>query len=342
MVLKTRTVFFVALLFSVTILSQKKWTLKECVNYALENNISIKQNKLNINLAEKDVDIAKGNFLPNLTGSSNGTYNEGLSNSGNGTLTNTKNFTSNFSVSSSGTIFNGFVNLNTYKQAQLGVESSKLDLEVIENDIALNVVNTYLNVLFAEENLEVAKVQSEISKKQIEQFKVRFEAGAIPKSDVLNAEATAANDIQNVVTQENALNIALLNLSQLLQVPFEGFNIAEIEVGSPSGAMLYSTSEEVYKKALNNRPEIERAQLNIDNLDISIDLAKGAYLPTLSYTIGASTSYFNQFNNLSFISNGIEFMTTNDNFFKQLNERFNYGATLSLNVPIFNRFSNKK
>ena len=197
--MKIKVLLFLSLLSTYSLFAQKKWTLKECVEYALKNNITIKQNEFNIELAEKDVAIARGNFLPDLSASTNGSFTSGLSQDRNGVLQNTQNFNSKYNLSSEATVFNGFRNLNTYKQAQLGVKSSKLDLEVIENDIILRIVNTYLNTLFAKENLEVAKTQYNISKKQIERVQTQFEAGVVPKGNLLNAKSTVANDLQNVV-----------------------------------------------------------------------------------------------------------------------------------------------
>jgi len=332
--LKTKILLFATLLVSITSFSQKKWTLKECVNYALENNISVRQNKLNIDLSTKDKDIAKGNFLPSVGASNSNSYSEGLSQDATGVLRNTKNFSSSLSGTVQGTIFNGYINLNTYKQAQLGVKSSELDFEIIQNDIALNVVNSYLNVLFAKENLEVAKVQSEISNTQIERANVQFDAGAIPKGDLLNVKSTAATDLQNVITQENSLNLALLNLSQLLQVPYTDFNIAKLEITSPQTSLIPINSNLIYEKAIKDRPEIKKAILNIENADLNYEINKGAYYPTVSYSGSLGSSYFNQFNNL------LPFQT-NDNFFQQLNDRFTYGVGVSVSVPIFNRFQTK-
>lgn len=332
--MKTKIVLLGLLIITINSFSQKKWTLSECVNHALENNITIKQNKLSIESSVKDEQIAKGNFLPSLSASNSTSYSEGLSQDATGVLRNTKNLSSNLSGTLSGTLFNGFINLNTYKQAQLGIQSSELDFQIIQNDISLSVVNTYLSVLFAKENLEVAKVQAEISNKQIERANAQFDVGAIPKGDLLNVKSTAATDLQNVITQENNLNLALLNLSQLLQVSYIGFDIAPIEINKPSNTLSFNNSNIVYQKALSNRPEIKKAQLNIENAELNHQINKGAYLPTVSYGASLGTSYFNQFNNL------LPFQV-NDPFFQQLNERFSYGASITLSVPIFNRFQTK-
>ena len=330
--MKIKLILLVALLTSIATFSQKKWTLKECVDEALAKNITIQQNKLSLELQKKEVDIAKGNFLPNLNGSSSGRFGFGsfIDNVSNQRIS-TDNFNASFDLNSNITIFNGFRNTNTYKQAQLGVESSLLDLKKIENDISLLVVNGYLNVLFAKENLNAARVQSEISKTQIKAAESRFNAGVIPKGDLLNTQSTAASDSQTVIANENNLDLALLNLSQLLQVPYVGFDVAGIDVGTPSANLFYKNSNYVYDKSVERLPEIERAKLDIENAAINIELAKGSYLPTVSFFGNMGSGFSHRFNEIF----------TNDYFFKQLNDNLGYSIGVSLNVPIFNRFQTK-
>lgn len=329
--LKTKIILFIAVITSLTAFSQKKWTIRECVDHALENNITIKQNKLNIDLQEENVLSSKGSFLPTVNGNTGGNF--GFGSTFDPVTQNrvaTTTYGGSFGISTGVTIFNGYRNLNTYKQAQLGVKSSKLDLKKIENDISLFVVNGYLNILFAKENLNVAKVQASISQKQIERAKTQFEAGVKPKGDLLNAKSTAANDEQNVIAKENALNLAFLNLAQLLQVDVLGFDVATIEVGSPSAVLLYNSPKEVYEKALLNRPEIERAKLDIESADLSINIAKSSYLPTVSANANASTNYgFNL---------DLPTGASNKGFFNQINDNLGYGVGFSVNVPIFSAY----
>lgn len=330
--MKTRLSILLSLFVIFVSFSQdKKWTLKECVDYALENNISIKQNELRVQISEELVTSAKGNFLPNLNGSLSPGLNFGSSIGQDGTRISTDNFRSSFSLNSNTTIFNGFRNLNIYKQAQLGVESSKLDLEKIQDDISLFVVNAYLNILFAKENLTVAKTQYEISAKQIEITQSQVEAGAKPKGDLLNAESTAATDAQNVITVENTLDLALLSMAQLLQIPSENFDVATIEIDSPSAALLYDNSNMVYEKAIENRPEIANAKLGVENANLDIEVAKGAFLPSLTFFAGAGSSYQNVFNELF----------SNKDFATQLSDNLGYNLGFQLNIPIFNRNQTK-
>ncbi|MEE9408371.1 MAG: TolC family protein [Polaribacter sp.] len=342
--MKTKLILLVALITSIATFSQKKWTLKECVDEALKKNISIQQNQLSVELAKKSVEIAKGNFLPNLSGNFGNSANFGLSTGVDNTRSSADRYSLSLGLNGGGTIFNGFRNTNTYKQAKLGVETSLLDLKQIENDISLRVVNTYLNVLFAKENLEVAKVQAEISKKQIEAANARFKAGVIAKGELLNFQSTAANDLQNVVTQENALDLALLNLAQLLQESVENFDVAPIDVGSPSANLLYANSSSVFQKSLNYMPEIANAELAIENAGLNIELAKGAFLPTLSYSFGANSFYntvFGQPEVITGVDNSGNPFVIDNRFANQIENNLGYSIGVSLNVPIFNRFQTK-
>lgn len=332
--MKLKLILSIAFLSAKVSFSQKQWTLKECVDRALEKNISIQQNKLNLELAKKEVEISKGNFLPNLNANTGTNVNFGT---GFSPVTNSRVATSFFggslNMSSGITVFNGFRNTNTNKQAQLGVESSLYDLKKIENDVSLFVVNGYLNVLFAKENLIVAKVQYEISKNQIEAAESRFKSGVIPKGELLNVESTAATNLQTLVAQENALDLALLNLSQLLQVTAEGFDVSPVDVGTPTANLFYKTSTTVYEKSLERLPEIARAKLAIENADLNIAISKSAFLPSISAQVGLSTNYGFNLN----LPTGFN----NTPFADQLVDNFGYGFGFNMNVPIFNRFQTK-
>jgi len=333
--MKTKILIGVALIaFSFSGVSQKKWNLKEAVEYALKNNISIKQSELDLENFNESVAGAKGNFLPNLNASSGANLNFGstIDPVSNGRISSTS-FSSSYSLRSGITVFNGFRLLNSYKDAKLNAVGSQLNLQKIKDDISLNVVNSYLNILFAKENLSVAKVQAEISKKQIEIAKSQVDAGSKPKGELLNAQSAYANDIQNVVSLENTLNIALLGLAQLLQVDPDNFDVEKIDVGAPSASLLFKSPDAVYKKAVKTRPEILNAKVGIEKGELGIAIAKSGFLPTVTASASAGTNYSHRFT----IFQG----QRNDYFFKQLNDNFGYGLGLSLSIPIFNRFQNK-
>lgn len=336
----------IAALFSASIcVSQKKWTLKECVDHALDNNITVQQSLLNLELAKLNVKNAKGNFLPNLNTSASQRLNFGSFLGIDGTRISRDTRGNSVSTNSSTTLFNGFRNLNTYKQAKLGVERSQLNLEKIQNDIALFVVNGYLNVLFAKENLGVAKTQAEISKKQVEAATQRYEAGITAKGNLLNAKSTAASDQQNVVRQENVLSIALLNLAQSLQIPSKDFDILEIEINNPSGVLLFNNSDVVYQKALSTQPQIKNAELGIIDSEYNIEIAKSFLKPTVNFSFGANTSYQHlqgRKDEITIIDPVTMIPETIPNgFFKQFSDNLGYNFSLNVNIPIFNRTQSK-
>ncbi len=312
--------------------AQKKWTLKKCVDHALENNITIKQNRLNIATADANIKTAKGNFLPTVGASYSNTLGIGpvINQTTNTRIGSTTSLNGNIGIGTNVNIFNGFSNLNTRKQALLEKEGVELDVASIENDVSLNVVNAYLNVLFAKENLAVAETQYEISKKQIERVQVQFDEGAAPKGDLLNMESTAANDYQNLIAQQNALSIALLQLTQLLQIPNEDFNVEVLDIKDPGKVLFTDNSKSIYEKSLLNWPEIKRAELNIESSDLAIEIAKSSYLPTVSGSYNIGSSYFYDLKNSEF----------NVGVFNQLDNLLNQSLGVSVSIPIFNGFRN--
>lgn len=328
--MKTKISLLIAILVSSVTFSQKNWTLKKCVDYALKNNITIKQNRLNIGVSKANVKDAKGNFLPNLNASTGGNISFDPIRKGIGRDGTSSSFSGNFGLNSGITIYAGNRNKNTLKQAKLNVEQNELGLSVIENDISLNVLNNYLNVLFAKENLNVAKTQSEVSKTLVRRAEEQFKAGAIPKTDLLNVQSTATNDLQSVVIQENNLNLNLLRLAQLLQLPLQGFDISSIEVDTPSKTLLFGTSDKVYQKALSFRPEIKSAKLSIESAKIGVDIAKSSYLPTVTANARAGMGY-----NYGLGDSNDQF---NYKLLRQLNNSFNYGAGVNVSIPIFNGY----
>ena len=344
-----KIIFNLALAFSILSFAQeKKWTLEECVNYALENNISVKQSELDNELAVENIRTAKGNFLPGVNASASQNFNFGSYIDQNGGRVARDSRGNNFGVNTGITIFNGFQNTNTYKQSKLGLESSKLQLAILKDNISLNVVNSYLNVLFNNETLRIADDKIKVTEQQLTQIQKLVDAGVRAVADLSEIKAQLATDQQSYVNAQNSIDLALLSLAQLLQTPHEGFDIQNIDIDITSVALLYNNTEDVFNTASENRPEIKSAQLSIDDAEYNVEIAKGAYMPTLSASASAGTSYqhaqgqkdVREIADLStvdpfdtkFISNG---------FGTQLEDNLGYSVGLSLNIPIFNRNQSK-
>ena len=300
------------------------WSLEDCIQYAIQNNISIQQNALNIEVRDQNMKAAKGQFLPNVSASAS--HSLGFGDRfpfNNKTIQNT-----NLGVSATQTIFNGFQNTLAYKQAKLNIEVAQLELARIKDDVSLNVVNNYLNVLLAQENVKIAKAQVHFSTKQVKLLANQVKLGARAQADLLDVEATLANDEQRLINAENTLIVAQLSLTQLLQIPSGTIQIKPIDQ-LKSQTLLPKDSETIYKQALALRNEIKLAKKNVEVSEKSIEIAKSAYLPTVSATYSANTGigFTPNFNDPSFLN--------------QLNNQKNHSLGISIRIPIFNQNINK-
>ncbi|WP_370477607.1 TolC family protein [Tamlana flava] len=308
---------------------EKKWTLQECVAHALENNINVKQAQNTLLVSEQDIIASKGQFYPSLGMGISQSMSLGQAELYPGNFVDRTFHSTGVGLSVSQTVFNGFRNTYLYKQSLLNLETNEFELNRIKDDISLNVANAYLNVLFNKENLETAQAQFDFSEQQLEQVKDLVNAGVQPKANIYDAEATLSRDEQQVTLAENSYNLALLSLSQLLQVPFGNFDVEIIEIDSPSAALLYSDIAPILNYAFQNRNEIKVAEKNIENAELATKIAKTGYLPNV--TLGYGFNSGANFSNLS----------SDNSFFQQLNDNKGHSLRLNVNIPIFSRFQNK-
>ena len=342
----------------------KKWTLRDCVNYALENNITVKQSENNIALAEVDKRGAIGNFIPNLNMSSSAAWNSGLTTDvTTGVLINQTTQTTNGGISSGVAIYRGLRNQNELRRAELSILASQYQLDKIKDDVSLFVINAYLEALFSKEAVNVAIPQVEISKEQLARTKQLVEAGTLPRGDLLDVEATLANDEQNLIVTQNRVQLALIALAQLLQLEdYENFDIANEEIETlPLINLADYSVDKIYAKALETRNEIKVAKTNIEIAEKDIKLAKGALQPTLSGFFNWNSRYSNRDiitgseidpDNPTMVIGVVE--TTGDNvispnftpvtgppldFFDQFDQNKGSSFGLSLQIPIFNGFN---
>jgi len=309
--------------------AQKKWILKECINHVIENNISVKQAQNNLLINDQDIRAAKGQFLPGAGLSFSQNLNVGNVELFEGNFIDRTFHSSNVGLNLSQTVFNGFRNINTYKQSLVNKEASKLELSRIKDDVSLNVVNAYLNVLFNKENLQIAKTQVDFSVNQIKQVSALVEAGVQPQANIYDAEATYSSDEQLFTVAQNNYDLAILNLSQLLQVPYKGFEVESLLISDPSEELIYNDIDTVLNFALLNRTEIKIAEKNQESAALSTDISKSGYYPSISFGYGFNTGA--NFSNLS----------ESNSFFQQINDNKGHGFNLNITVPLFSRFQNK-
>lgn len=340
--MRTTYISLIALLFVITTNAQdKKWSLIECIDYAIEHNISIKQQELTNEMLEVDITAAKGNFLPNLSGSASQNFNFGsyidASNSG---VRVSRNSNSNgFGINSGAVIYNGKRNKNLLLQAQKNLETAGFDLEENTNGIMLYVINAYLNAVLNKEGLIIAQDQVLIGQQQVQKANDLVDAGEQPKNTLLEAEATLATNEQQLTSAQNTLDLSLLSLAQLLQISHKGFDVEDVDLDINSASLIYNNTDDIYNTAVSSLPEIKSAELNVENAAIGVDIAKSGMIPSLTAGAGVSTNYYHVMGekdeiitSTGRISNG---------FFKQLQDNIGYSVGISLNIPIFDRYQTK-
>ncbi len=309
--------------------AQQRWTLQECITHALENNISVKQSENALLTNDQDILAAKGNFLPSFGISGSQRLNLGNVEVFDGNFVDRTFHSTNLGVNVSQTIFNGFRNTNVYRQSLINKAANEEEFKRIRDNVALNVVNSYLNVLLNKENLNIARAQFNFSVDQLDRVKELVEAGTQPQANVFDAEATLANDEQSLTVAQNSYTLALLSLSQVLQVPFEGFDVEIIKLDDPSEAVMYNDIKPILNYAFQNRSEIKVAEKNIESAEVGREISKSGFYPSLSFSYGLNTGA--NFSNLS----------QDNSFFQQINDNKGHSFNLSLNIPIFSRFQNK-
>ena len=330
--------FIIILLLSISIQAQnKKWTLEECVKYAIDNNITIKQTELDSRTAEIDKKGAIGNFIPSLNANASHSWNVGLNQDITTGLL--RNQTTQFSSMGAGVgfdIYKGMQNQNTLRRANLSIIAAKYQLTKMKEDVALNVANAFLQVLFNRENLKVQQEQRATNEKQLQRSEELVKAGSVPRGDLLDIKATVASDGQKVIAAENALLISKLSLAQLLQLKeFYDFDISDDTSAKDENNILAQTPIAIYEKAKEERTELKIAKTNLEIAEKNVAIAKGGFQPTLQgfYNINTRISYADTFDFQTGLTQpaapfGQQFLD---------NKGQTFGAQLS--IPIFNGFA---
>ncbi|WP_299109829.1 TolC family protein [uncultured Winogradskyella sp.] len=303
------------------------WTLEDCITYALENNITVKDATLTKDIAEVDYNKAKSSRLPNLYASASQNFSNGNTiDPITSDYVTDQIHSTNVGINSSVTLFQGSQISNQIKQNKLLFEQSIFQEEVEKNNIVLNILEVYLQTLYSKESIIIAENNVLASEKEVERAKARLDAGTIALSDYTEAQSQAATNKYNVIAAKNDYQQYIIQLKQLLELtPFETIEIETIDENMDL-VNLELNKVDVYNKALGFLPEIQASNLNIAANEKDLDITKGAYLPTLSLLGSLGSGY----------------TSINDNTFSdQFDVNFNQQLGLSLSIPIFNRNQTK-
>ncbi len=314
--------------------AQETWSLRRCIDYAIEHNIDIRQAANTAEQSAVEVNTAKWARLPNLNGSANQSWNWGRTQTAvpdettgdySTVYVNTASNGTNMQLSTSIPLFTGLELPHQYSLAKLNLKAATADLQKAKDDISINIASAYLQVLFNQELHDVALGQVELSLQQCQRIEGLAGVGKASSAEVADARARVAQDRMTAVQTENDYRLSLLTLSQL------------IELDSPEGFMLESPStaitpspvtppDDIYQTALTSKASIQAAQYRLEGSKHSVRIAQSGFYPQLNLNGSLGTSYYS---------------TINRTFRQQMGDNFSKYLGLSLSVPLFNRLATR-
>lgn len=333
---KTATFVLFAAILSQPATAQKQWSLRECCDYAVSHNINLQQQENQRRQSELQLSTARNSRLPDLSGSIGQNFSFGRGLTSENTYSNTNTSSTSFSLGTSVPLFTGFQIPNQIKLSELNLEAATQDLEKARNDIRMQVAQAYVQILYNQEISDVAHRQISIDSMQVVRLKALVDNGRASGAQLSQQQATLAQSRLTATQADNNLQLAILTLTQLLELPTaDGFAVVRPDGQNGMRGSLYSggaavpSPEAIYAEALGVKPEIAAQQLRLRATDHSIKLAQAGYLPTLSLSGGLGSNYYT--------TSGFPA----DAFGTQLKNNFSQYIGLNLNVPIFNRFQTR-
>ncbi len=325
---------YLAIVGCISAQAQERWSLRQCIDYAIEHNIDIRKS---VNATEQqavNANTAKWARLPNLNASAGQSWNWGRTqtaikdqNTGDYSTVyvNTASHGTNMSLNTNIPLFTGFEIPNQYALTKLNLKAAIADLEKAKEDISINIASGYLKALFNEELYQVALAQVSLSKEQYARINRLAELGKASPAEVAEAKSRVAQDEMKAVQAFNNYKLSLLDLSQLLELETpEGFALASPDANLDMNPL--TPPDEIYQTAMVSKPGVQAAQLRLEGSKHSIRIAQSNYYPQLSLNGSLGTNYYS---------------TIDRNFSQQMNDNFSKYVGLSLSVPIFNRFATR-
>ena len=305
------------------------WSLKQCIEHALEHNISIKQQKTTVENSEILLNTARSARLPSLIASANQSFSFGRGLTSDNTYTNRGTQSTGFDMGTSIPLITGGQIPNTIAARKIDLQAALADLEKAREDISLQVTSQYLECLYQKELMEVAERQCELSKNQLRRIKLLFDNGKKSEADLAEAQSAVANDELTLTQATNNYDLTLLTLSQLLELDTpQGFAVEKpAEASSTLSALNQAPSADGLE--YSTRPSIIAQQYRLKSAERNIRIAKAGYYPTLNFSAGLGSSYYK--------TSGFQA----DPFGTQMKNNFNQYISLSLSFPIFNRFTTR-
>ncbi|SFN87860.1 outer membrane protein [Chryseobacterium oleae] len=316
--------------------AQKKWSLRECVDYAVEHNLQVIQNQYSKQIQDSNLKIAKNQYLPSVSGSMSNNVSFGQTSFGTGSLRNDR-FSNSANLGADILLYNNGRLEKAIRKTQFDVEASQYDVETIKNDISLQIAQQYLTTLLNKEIVKISESAVENAQKQYDRAKITTQVGTTAQTILAEAEAALAREKQNRKTAEINVGRSLFAMAQLLQLPdYKDFDVEYVDVPDQLEQPLKSV-DEVLTTAFENQPQVKAAQSRINSAVAQTEVSKTAFWPTLTGSVGIGSFYNNL---LTTNTTGVDAagnLVMERNLFGQYKDNFGQNASVSLNVPIFNK-----
>lgn len=314
--------------------AQKKWSLRECVDYATEHNLQVIQNEYSKQVQDLNLKIAKKNYLPSVSANVGNTVSFGQTSFGTGSLRNDR-FSNSANLGADILVFNYGRLEKTVRKTEFDVEASQYDIETIKNDISLQIAQQYLTTLLNKEIVKISQAAVENAQKQYDRSKITTEVGTTAQTVLAEAEAGLAREKQNLKTAEINVGRSLFALAQLLQFQeYKDFDVENVDIPDQLAPQLKGV-DEVLATAYENQPQIKAAESRIKSAVVQTEINKTAFWPTLTASVGIGSFYNNLLNTNN--TGSSLFYVQEQGFFSQYKDNFGQQAAVSLNIPIFNK-----
>lgn len=305
------------------------WSLRQCIDYAIEHSISIQQQELNVKNQEINLSTAKNNRLPSLQASASENIGFGRGLTSNNTYANRNTQSTSFNIGTDVPLFTGGQIPNQIKQSKLNLQAALADLDRAKESLSMQVVSAYLEAVYQKDLVGVAEQQKALSQTQAHRIEALYKNGKTSEAELAEVQAHVAADELSLTQQQNAAMLARLELAQLLELSTpEQFDILQPEAPDPATVLL-TAPDAIYSEALGIKPQIQSGELYVKSAEHGVKMAQAGYYPTLYFSGGMGSSYYK--------TSGFEAAS----FSKQMNDNFNQYLGLSLSIPIFNRFATR-
>lgn len=311
----------------------KQWSLEECIRYAIENNIDLKQKELERQNQEVTLHTSKYSWLPNLNASINENFGFGRSESKDGLIVDRNSANTSASIQLSMPIFDGFKIPNDIAARKLDLKASIETLNKAKEDLSINVASYYLQVLYNKEMLKIAELQVALSSEQVTKTEALYNAGKVPESQLYDMKAQLAKDEVTLTESRNNVKLALLDLTQALELERDGENFDVLEPETGDAVEQYMSSiippDQVYDYAVGVKPQVKEQEYLLESQKKMLKVAQAGYYPKLNFSAGYSNGYYHNFGDGDY---------NNAPFSDQLKNNGQKSIGFSLSIPIFNRF----